>query len=116
MAAKKKGNAPTPEQFFGSAVPRVLSIMRATCKDLGGRYAIEVEGHGAWTLDFPNAAVQTGRMEPVDVTVTLTPAQFASLTGANVELAKLVRDKTVRTDGDVSKIENVSLVLAFLAR
>jgi hypothetical protein len=117
MPAKKKAAAAIPpETFFATVVPRLLSIMRATCKDMGGRYVIAVDGAGAWTLDFPTAAVQKGAGENVDVTVHLTPEQFASLSSASVELAKLVASKAVRCEGDVGKIENVSLVLAFLSR
>jgi alkyl sulfatase BDS1-like metallo-beta-lactamase superfamily hydrolase len=105
-----------PSAFFEAALPRVLSTLRATCKDLGGRYAIEVEGHGAWTLDFPGASVRAGRAADADVTLWLSEPQFQSLTKANVELARVVADGTVRCEGDRAKIENVSLVLAFLSR
>lgn len=111
-----KKRAPiAPKAFFESSVPRVLSIMRATCKDLGGRYRIEVEGHGGWTLDFPTASVQPGEGGVADVTVRLSEAQFQSLTSAKVELAKLVATGAVPCEGDRARIENVSLVLAFLS-
>jgi hypothetical protein len=117
MAAKKKAAAPPmePKRFFEVVVPRVLTIMRATCTDLGGRYGVDVEGHGAWSLDFPTASVLPGK-EGANVTVFLSLDQFASLSSSKVELAKLVADGKVRCEGDVGKIENVSLVLAFLAR
>lgn len=112
----KKRPPIAPRTFFESAVPRVLTVMRATCKDLGGRYCIDVEGHGAWTLDFPTATLKPGRGESVDVTLFLTEPQFQSLTSAKVELAKLVATGAVRCEGDAAKIENISLVLAFLIR
>ena len=104
-----------PKRFFEVVVPRVLTIMRATCTDLGGRYGVDVEGHGAWSLDFPTATVVPGR-EGANATVFLSIEQFGSLSSSKVELAKLVADGKVKAEGDVSKIENVSLVLAFLAR
>ena len=113
--SRAKQPAIEPKRFFEVVVPRLLTAMRATCADLGGRYAVDVEGHGAWTLDFPAAQVVPGSAG-ADVTVFLDVAQFASLSSASVELAKLVADKSVRTEGDASRIENVSLVLAFLAR
>jgi hypothetical protein len=116
MAAKKKASPPNPDTFFGNAVPRVLSIMRDRCKEMGGTYTIDIEGVGAWTLDFPNATVVKGPDANATFTLHMTLDQFGSLTSASVELAKLVADKKVRLDGDASKIENVSLVLAFLAR
>jgi alkyl sulfatase BDS1-like metallo-beta-lactamase superfamily hydrolase len=118
VAAKKKAAraAPTPKQFFEVAVPRVLSIMRATCADLGGKYCVDVDGEGAWTLDFAAAKVVAGRADPADVVVHLTQAQFASLSTGKVELAKLAADGAARVEGDRGKIENVSLVLAFLER
>lgn len=122
MAARKKksgagaGAAPIePKKFFEVIVPRVLTIMRATCTDMGGRYAVEVDGHGAWSLDFPTASVVPGK-EGADVTVSLSRPQFDSLSSSSVELAKLVADGAVKCEGDVKRIENVSLVLAFLAR
>lgn len=117
MAAKKRAVAPAmePKRFFEVVVPRVLTIMRATCTDLGGRYAVDVAGHGAWSLDFPTASVLPGK-DGADVTLYLSLEQFASLSSSKVELAKLVAEGTVKADGDVGKIENVSLVLAFLAR
>jgi hypothetical protein len=118
MAAKKKAAATPPmepKRFFEVIVPRVLTIMRATCTDLGGRYGVEVDGHGAWSLDFPTASVLPGR-DGANVTVFLSLDQFASLSSSKTELAKLVADGKVRAEGDVGKIENVSLVLAFLAR
>lgn len=117
MAAKKRATTPPmePKRFFEVVVPRVLTLMRATCADLGGRYAVDVEGHGAWSLDFPTASVVPGK-EGADVTVFLSRDQFASLSSSKVELAKLVADRAVKCEGDAGKIENVSLVLAFLAR
>jgi hypothetical protein len=113
MATKKK-QPPEPKVFFERAVPRVLSIMKATCAELGGRYSIEVDGAGAWTLDFVNTKVSQGRVDGADVFIAMTPAQFGSLTSGKVELLKLVSDGAVRCEGDRSKVENVSLVLAFL--
>src|SRR5688500_18993017 len=106
MAAKKsKGKsakaAMEAKRFFQVVVPRILPVKPATGGDLGGRYAVDVEGHGAWTLDFPSASVVAGR-DDADVTVFLNVEQFASLSSASVELAKLVADKTVRTEGDAS--------------
>jgi len=118
MAARKKAprTAPTPQSFFELACPRVLQIMRATCADLGGAYCIDVEGAGAWTLDFPTTTVKPGRSADAAVTVHLSPAQFASLSTGKVELAKLVADGAARCEGDRARLENVSLVLAFLER
>lgn len=117
MAAKKKPKKTAVEAkaFFGSMAPRVLSIMRATCAELGGRYAVDVEGQGAWTLDFPTASIAPGN-ERADVVVRFTPEQFALLSTSRVELKKLVADGIVRCEGDVSRIENISLILAFLDR
>src|SRR3954470_13860329 len=116
MAAKKKAKvAPPPKAFFETAVPRVLQIMRATCADLGGSYVVDVEGE-AWTLDFPNAKVTAGKREGADVVMKMNAAQFASLSTGKVELAKLCADGSVHVEGDRQKIENVSLVLAFLER
>lgn len=112
---KKKRAPVAPKVFFESSVPRVLSIMRATCQDLGGRYRIEVEGHGAWTLDFPTASVQPGDGPAADVSLRLTEPQFQSLTNAKTELAKLVATGAVPCEGERARIENVSLVLAFLS-
>jgi hypothetical protein len=118
VPAKKKAAraAPTPKQFFEVAVPRVLAIMRATCADLGGKYCVDVDGEGAWTLDFPAARVVPGCVEGSDVVVHLSQAQFASLSTSKVELAKLCADGAARVEGDRGRIENVSLVLAFLER
>ena len=113
--AKAAKPVPTPQAFFDGAVPRVLTIMRATCAELGGKHCIVVEGAGEWTLDFPNARVVAGRHQP-DVTVYLAPEQFASLSTSKVELAKLVADGKARYEGDRSRVENVSLILAFLER
>ncbi len=118
MATRKKPPraTPTPQAFFESACPRVLQIMRATCAELGGAYCIDVDGAGAWTLDFPSATVTPGRGPAAAVTVHLSPAQFASLSTGKVELAKLVADGAARCEGDRARLENVSLVLAFLER
>ena len=97
-------------------MPRVLSIMRATCKDMGGRYRVDVDGAGSWVLDFPSAAVQPGAGAAADVVVHLSLAQFQSLSTSKVELAKLVADGAAKAEGDVKRIENVSLVWAFLER
>lgn len=115
MAAKKKPNKTAIEAraFFATMAPRVLSIMRATCAELGGRYGVDVEGQGSWTLDFPSATIAEG-IERADVTVRFTNEQFGLLSTSRVELKKLVADGVVRCEGDVSRIENVSLVLAFL--
>ena len=116
MAARKKAKAaPTPQAFFEGAVPRVLRIMRATCADLGGTYVVDVEGE-RWTLDFPGAKVVAGASDGADVVMTMNAAQFASLSTGKVELAKLCADGAVVVEGDRTKIENVSLVLAFLER
>ena len=48
--------------------------------------------------------------------VHLSPAQFASLSTGKVELAKLVADGAARCEGEHARLENVSLVLAFLER
>ncbi len=114
--SKSRKPAPEPHTFFERAVPRVLSIMRVTCAELGGRYSVEVAGQGTWTLDFPEARVLPSAVEGADVIVHLSPEQFASLATGKIELRKLVADGAVRADGDASKLENVSLVLAFLER
>jgi hypothetical protein len=117
MAAKKKAKtAPTPQTFFEVSVPRVLNIMRATCADLGGKYVVEVEGAGAWTLDFTKPGVTPGKVDNPDVTIGLSAPQFASLSTGKVELLKLVADGQARCDGDRAKVENISLILAFLER
>jgi hypothetical protein len=118
VAAKKKPARPppSPETFFEVACPRVMTIMRATCAELGGRYVVEVEGAGAWTLDFPAATVARGATPGADVIIHLSPAQFASLSTGKVELLKLTNSGQARFEGDRARIENVSLVLAFLER
>ena len=115
MATKKK-TAVAPTAFFHTAVPRVLTLMKATCADLGGSYAIHIDGHGAWTLDFPSACVRDGAAADAQVALFLTLAQFEALQNPKTELKKLVTSGAVRCQGDLGKVENVSLVLAFLAR
>src|SRR5688572_4361376 len=102
MAAKKANNkkpVPEPKVFFESIVPRVLAIMKATCLDLKGRYAIVVDGAGTWTLDFPTQRVEPGDAN-VDVKVTLSRAQFEKLSTGKAELAKWVADGEAACAGD----------------
>ena len=91
-------------------------MMKATCADLGGSYVIHVDGYGVWTLDFPGACVRTGASADAHVVLFLTLAQFEALQNPKTELKKLVTGGAVRCEGDLGKVENVSLVLAFLAR
>lgn len=114
MAAKKKRAIPTPTAFFETLVPRVLRIMEKTCGELGGRYTVDVEGQGAWTLDFTTRAVTKGAAASSDVTLYLDAKQYESLSTGKIELLKLVHNGSVRCEGDQAKVENVSLVLAFL--
>lgn len=112
-----KKTAPTPTHFFEVACPRVLSSMRTLCQERGGRFALVVDGEegGAWTVDFTSPEVRRGR-EAADVTVTLTPAQFASLSTGKVELRKLVVDGAAPCEGARERLEDLALVLAFLER
>ena len=119
-AASKKGKKPppSPQDFFARAAPRVLTALRTTTAELGGRYVIEVqgEGGGAWTLDFPAAAVRPGKEDGADLVVTLTAEQFAAVSTAKIELAKLVFDGSAPSVGERGRVENLSFVLAFLER
>lgn len=115
MAAKKRF-APSPQAFFERSVPRVLDIMRARCAELGGRYTVHVEDSGVWTIDFTRAAVVADTVPGADVVIRLTPAQFASLSTGGTELRKLAVSGQAPFEGDAQKLENVSLVLAFLER
>ena len=124
MAAKKKGRssskkqAPSPRAFFEGAAPRLLQMLRTTCAELGGVYVLEVQGEegGAWTLDFAAAQVRAGRADGADLVVTLTAEQFAAVSTAKIELAKLVADGTAPSTGERARVENLSFVLAFLDR
>jgi len=113
MATKKKGrSAPDPDTFFLVSCPRVLRAMRGTCQELGGRYGVVVDDR-AFVIDFVTGTVVPGA-GAADVTVRLTPPQFASLATGRVELRALVRDGLVACDGDAARLENLALVLAFL--
>jgi len=117
-ARSKKPPPPTPAEFFERSVPRVLTAMASLCKSMGGVYAMVVEGDegGAWTLDFGQAAVRPGT-EGADLTVTLDLEQFQLLTTARGELRKLIAAGDARAEGgDPEKIENLSMVVAFLQR
>jgi hypothetical protein len=123
MAAKKKSTstkkAPLPPRaFFERAVPRILDVMRTTCKELGGKYTIEVAGDdgGAWTLDYPTASVHPGADPGADLVVHLSLDQFTAVSTGKEELAKLVVDGRATSTGDKARIENLSFVLAFLQR
>lgn len=125
MAARKKPSstkkgklAPAPRAFFEGAAPRLLSILRTTCAELGGVYVVLVQGDdgGAWTLDFPRAEVRAGAHDGADLVVTLSPDQFAAVATARIELAKLVADGSAPSQGERQRVENLSFVLAFLER
>lgn len=124
MAAKKrsssskKAGALPPGAFFERACPRVLDVLRTTCKELGGRYVVVVAGDagGAWTLDYQTASVQPGQDVAADLVVTLTLEQFAAVSTGKEELAKLVAEGRAQSSGDRGRIENLSFVLAFLQR
>lgn len=114
----KKPPPPTPAEFFETSVPRVLTAMRSLCQTMGGTYAMVIEGDGggAWTLDFDDAVVRAGA-ESADLTVTLGPDEFAELTTAKGELRKLIAAGDARAEGgDPEKIENLSMIVAFLRR
>jgi len=113
MASKKKAPPVDVDAFFSRTVPRLLGAMRALCAERGGRYGVVVDGR-AFTIDFAQAAVVAGA-DNVDVTVTLSAAQFQSL-AAGTELRKLVASGEAALSGDRDRIEDLSLVLAFLAR
>ena len=115
--ARKQTQAPAPEQFFSQLCPPLLRSMRSLCAEMGGSYAIVVEGAGggAWTLDFAGAEVRAGG-DGANVTLTMSPERFASLSSARVELRKLVADGEVSCEGDPGRLENLSFVLAFLQR
>ena len=116
MATKKKKPAPEPSMFFTGAVPRVLGAMRATAAELGGSYGVVVDD-SAFVIDFPSAsakAVDAAAAAAADVTVTMSRAQFESLATGKVELLALVKSGAVGSHGDVSRLENLSLILAFL--
>jgi alkyl sulfatase BDS1-like metallo-beta-lactamase superfamily hydrolase len=114
MATKKKKPAPEPVAFFTSAVPRVLRAMRATCAELGGSYGVTVDD-SAFVIDFASASANVAAdVSATDVAVTMTRAQFESLATGKVELLALVRSGAVASRGDVNRLENLSLILAFL--
>jgi hypothetical protein len=115
--SRKKKPAPTPTQFFTQMCPPLLTSMRTLCQEKGGVFAIVVDAEdgGTWSLDFGEASVREGG-EGADVTITMTGEQFGSLTGAKVELRKLVADGDVACEGDRDRIEDLALVLAFLQR
>ena len=110
---KKKKPSLSPAEFFGQAVPLLLSRVRALCADRGGRFCVIVEGEGEWLLDFNDASVTPGRGE-ADLVLTLDADRFATLSGAKVELRKLVVDGDVQVEGDRDRIEDLSFILAFL--
>jgi hypothetical protein len=116
MASKKRSTALTPAAFFSTACPRVLSILRETCSKLGGRYVIHVTDSGSWTVDFPTQTVTAGAADAADLTITCSAAQFESLQSPKVELKKLIASGALKAEGDLARVENVSLVLAFLSR
>lgn len=117
MATKKKKPAPEPVAFFTSAVPRVLRAMRATCAELGGSYGVTVDD-SAFVIDFVSASANVANdakdVNATDVAVTMTRAQFESLATGKVELLALVKSGVVASRGDVNRLENLSLILAFL--
>jgi hypothetical protein len=102
-----------PAAFFGEAVPMLLSRMRAMCQDRGGKFAVVVDGAGAWTLDFEKAEVREGE-EEADVRLSMDEETFGSLSQAKVELRKLVVDGAVTCEGEKDRVEDLSLILAFL--
>lgn len=114
---KKKAPPPSPTEFFEVAAPRVLRAMASLCASMGGSYAITVEGDGGgtWTLDFDEASVRSGG-DGADLTVTLGLEQFGELSSAKGELRKLVKGGSAVCAGDDGKLENLSMVLAFLQR
>lgn len=120
MAAAKKRSSPQaldPTAFFEVACPRVLHAMRSLLAERGGRFAVVVEGPGGgtWCLDFAAAAVSQGPAA-ADVTIHLTLPQFVSLSSGRVELRKLIVDGEVPCEGQRERLEDLSLVLAFLSR
>jgi hypothetical protein len=114
MATKKKP-AVDPATFLLQACPRVLRAMRSTVTELGGRYGVVVDGT-PYLIDFTTQQVTSGSTAGADVVVTMDAARFGSLATGRVELRSLVRDGVVKADGDVSKLENLALILAFLER
>jgi hypothetical protein len=116
-ARKKKAPPPPPKEFFEVAAPRVLTAMSSLCASMGGSYAfvVEGEGGGAWTLDFTDASVREGS-DGADLTVTLPIEDFPVLATAKGELRKLVADGTAACEGEKDRLENLSMVVAFLQR
>lgn len=91
--------------------------MRSLLAERGGRFAVVVDGPsgGTWYLDFATAAVSRDP-SAVDVTIQLTLPQFVSLSSGRVELRKLIVDGEVPCEGQRARLEDLSLVLAFLSR
>jgi alkyl sulfatase BDS1-like metallo-beta-lactamase superfamily hydrolase len=83
----------------------------------GGRFVVAIDGAGGgtWCLDFGAAAVSKG-LSDADVSIRLSLAQFVSLSSGRVELRKLIVDGEVACEGERARLEDLSLVLAFLAR
>lgn len=103
------------DRFFAAVCPRLMTAMQEKLAELGGRYVVVVEGEGggAWTLDFGTGAVSEGA-GAADLKLELTAEQFTSLASPKVELRKLVSDGTVKSEGDTDRVENLSLLFAFL--
>ena len=117
MASRRGKRTVTAAQFFGQMCPRLISAMRAQLAEMGGRYVITVEGEsgGTWTLDY-DAGTAVGRADAgAALSLTMSDAQFASLAKPQTELRKLVSSGQVTAEGDLDKVENLSLQLAFLS-
>lgn len=103
----------TPAQFFNELVPQILHVQRGACQTLGGTYAIQLFGDqgGAWTLDFPNASIESGARDDVDLYVEMSAADFQGLMKGTLDIPAAARAGRVRVEGNPQLFLNLAAIL-----
>jgi hypothetical protein len=95
---------PCVRTFFDQVCPFLFDHRAAFCEEAGGRYAFELAGAGAWTLDFARRAVEEGARD-AQLIVRMRAADFARLLQGELNLTAALADGRFAFEGERDRFE-----------
>ena len=103
----------SPQQYFNEVLPKIIEAQREPCAKLGGTYGIKLFGEkgGAWTLDFPAAAVRPEVDAKVDFYLEMTAVDFIGMMKGSLDVEKAALAGKIRFEGDPRYFTNLAIVL-----